>query len=108
MPREEMHNGLVENYQVLAERYGLDLLPSGNAFYRATLENESIDLWMQDRYHANMNGCYLAGCVWFGKLFGVSPQKIEFVPEGMEPETARFLQKIAAKEIKKAKMSKLE
>lgn len=100
MSREEMHNGLVKNYQVLAERYRLDILPSGQAFYRATLENESIDLWTQDRYHANMNGSYLAGCIWFGKMFGISPQKIEFVPEGMELKTAKFLQKVAAKELK--------
>jgi hypothetical protein len=99
MSREEMHNGLVKNYQVLAERYGLDILPSGGAFYKATLKSGNIDLWGSDRYHANMNGCYLAGCVWFGKLFGVSPQKIKFIPEGMDPDTARFLQKVAAKEI---------
>lgn len=100
MSREEMHKGLVKNYQVLAERYRLDMLPSGQAFHRATLENKSIDLWTQDRYHANMNGSYLAGCIWFGKMFDISPQKIKFVSEGMKPETARFLRKIAANETK--------
>ncbi len=103
MLREEMHNGLVNSYQMLAERYGLDILPTGNAFYQATRERESIDLWTQDRYHANMNGCYLAGCVWFGKMFGVSPQKIEFFPEGMMPKTARFLRRIATKELRATK-----
>lgn len=103
MLRDEMHNGLVNSYQVLAERYGLDLLPSGQAFYRATRESDNIDLWTQDRYHANMNGCYLAGCVWFGKMFGVSPQKIKFVPEGMKPETASFLRRIATQELRATK-----
>ncbi len=80
MSREDMHKGLVENYQILANRYNFEILPSGNSFYRATCEHESIDLWTQDRYHANMNGCYLAGCVWFGKMFGVSPAKDRICP----------------------------
>src|SRR5690606_1077772 len=97
MTREEMQSRLVQNYTTLATHYDLDILPSGNAFYKAFQKNPTLDLWTQDRYHANMNGCYLAGCVWFGKLFGISPKKIQFVPEGMDPKTAKFLRKMAAK-----------
>ena len=46
--------------------------------------------------------CYLAD-VWFGIFFDISPKKIRFVPEDMSAETAKYLRKIAAKEIKKAK-----
>lgn len=104
MTREDMQKGLSENYSSLASEYGLDILPSGNAFYRSFEKNPVIDLWNDDRYHANMYGCYLAGCVWFGKMFGVSPKKIRFVPEGMKPETANFLRKVAAKVVKDSKV----
>jgi len=107
MSRQEMHRGLTESYFKLAATYGFDVLPSGSAFIKATSLNPSIDLWNPDRYHANMNGCYLSGCVWFGKFFGISPGKVNFIPEGMTAETAEFLRKTAEKTIKKQKTNKL-
>jgi hypothetical protein len=103
MSREQMHNSLIENYRTLAKQYNLDILPSGSAFYAAKLKDQKIDLWNKDRYHANINGCYLAGCVWFGRIFGISPKKISFLPEGMDKNTAEFLRKIADKELKRQK-----
>lgn len=100
MTREDMQKGLSENYSNLASKYNLDILPSGSAFFRSFEKNSGIDLWNNDRYHANMYGCYLAGCVWFGKMSGESPRKIRFVPEGMESEDAKFLRKVAAKVLK--------
>ena len=106
MSREQMHKSLVENYRTLAKEYGLDILPSGSAFYNAVLKDKGIDLWNKDRYHANVNGCYLAGCIWFGRMFGISPKKISFKPDGMDNDTAEFLRKIAASEIKSQKYNK--
>jgi hypothetical protein len=48
-----------------------------------------------DGHHANENGCYLAGCVWFEFLFGESVVGNKFTPKGMSAETAAFLQKVA-------------
>jgi hypothetical protein len=48
-----------------------------------------------DGHHANTNGCYLAGCVWFESLFGISPVGNTFIPEGMSQETAAYLQQKA-------------
>jgi len=101
MSREEMHDGLVRSYNILAEQYNLEILPSGNAFYSSFDKNKDIYLWAGDGYHANNNGCYLAGCVWFGKFFNISPEKVKFIPDGMNKKTAIFLRKIAAKEINK-------
>lgn len=95
--REEMHTGIVNSYQALADELNLEILPSGNAFYQASKKYPTIDLWSKDRYHASDYGCYLAGCVWFGELFGVSPQKVKFVPESIEPKSAERLRKIAVK-----------
>lgn len=103
LPRDEMHKGLVDGYNKLAAHLNLDILPSGQAYYSSFKKRPDIDLWAKDGYHASNNGCYLAGCVWFGKFFDISPKKIRFVPEDMSAETAKYLRKIAAKEIKKAK-----
>ncbi|MFV0592141.1 MAG: DUF4886 domain-containing protein [Draconibacterium sp.] len=94
----KMYRKLNKNYKTLAKRYDAPRLESGDAFYLAHKKNEDVDLWSpSDRYHASPNGCYLTGCVWFGKLFGVSPEKITFVPKDVPAETARFLREIAAK-----------
>lgn len=98
--RDEMHAGLQKCYNGLAAHTNFDLLLSGNAFYRSFNEEPNIYLWRDDGFHANFNGCYLAGCVWFGTLFNVSPEKIQYVPEELNQQTAEFLRKIAAKEIK--------
>jgi hypothetical protein len=63
-------------------------------------------LWRADIHHANENGRYLAGCIWFGTMSGVSPKKVNFIPEGMEEEAALFLREVADSEIKKQKRKK--
>lgn len=100
---DEMYEGLVNSYDLLSKQYDLSIMPVGSAFYLTHQKNDRIDLWSDDRHHANVNGCYLAGCVWFGKLFHLSPNKIRFVPDGMDEKTARTLRKMAAKEISKYK-----
>lgn len=100
---DEMHNGLVKSYQILAEKHNMGIMPVGEAFYNSHKKKNSIDLWNTDRHHANVNGCYLAGCIWFGKMADVSPKQVKFIPEGMDSKTASFLRKMAAKELKRQK-----
>ena len=100
--RDDMHRGLLKNYTELGEKYNIDMLPSGNAFYASFKKNPEIYLWSWgDGFHANQNGCYLAGCVWFATLFGISPTEISYVPGEIGPKTAKYLRKIAFREVKK-------
>lgn len=96
--QKKMYKKLRKNYKSLSKRYDSQILPSGDAFHKAHKRNK-INLWTEkDRFHANTNGCFLAGCVWFTKLFGVhSPEEISFVPENMSVETADYLKSIALK-----------
>jgi len=48
-----------------------------------------------DYRHASNAGCYLAGLVWFGYLFGLDPQKVVFQPAQMSEDFASRL-KLAA------------
>lgn len=104
--KEEMHEKLVNSYDGLASEYGLRILPSGEAFYSSHNKDPNINLWKSDNYHANMYGCYLAGAVWLGQMLEVSPMKIDFMPEGMDGKTAKFLRKVAKSTIKKANKRK--
>jgi hypothetical protein len=121
-----MYRGLTKAYRGLAEELGLKrVIPVGDAFQlveearpfkidpdfdpsKGVLpeQPESIHTgWRFDKEgklgydhgHANARGCYLAGLVWFGNLFGKDPREVSFVPEGVEPSDAAFLREIAAK-----------
>jgi len=48
-----------------------------------------------DKFHANANGCYLLGCVWFEFFFGQSAVGNTFVPKGVAAEDAAILQRVA-------------
>lgn len=95
---KQMYRKLRKNYKVLSKRYNAPVLQSGDAFYRSFRKNKSFNLWSsEDRFHASVSGCYLAGCVWFSELFERPAKEIKFVPDGMSLETAKFLQSIADK-----------
>ena len=100
---DEMHAGLVESYKRLASGYKMRILPVGEAIYNAYQQDSTLNLWREDVHHANENGRYLAGCVWFGTMTGVSPKKVKFIPEGMDEKIAAFLRKMADSEIKRQK-----
>lgn len=48
-----------------------------------------------DGHHANTAGEYLGACVWYEVLFGESSVGNTFVPEGIKPDYAKFLQQTA-------------
>lgn len=48
-----------------------------------------------DGHHANLAGEYLGACVWYEVLFGESPVGHPYVPSGLKPDYARFLQETA-------------
>lgn len=48
-----------------------------------------------DGHHANLAGEYLGACVWYEVLFRRGVQDNSFVPEGLDPAYARFLQDVA-------------
>jgi hypothetical protein len=50
----------------------------------------------KDANHANVAGEYLGALVWYGFLFGESPERLRFVPPGVEPAFAAQLRRVAA------------
>ena len=98
--RDSMQRGILKTYTSLIDRYHFRAIPSGNAMYSFYKKYPKVNLWSEkDGFHAGMQGCYLLGCVWFGVLFDISPEKITFVPEGMKPRLAKKMRTVAAREI---------
>ena len=52
-----------------------------------------------DGHHANMAGEYLGACVWYEVLFGESAVGNTFIPQGLDPKDARYLQEAAHRAI---------
>jgi len=96
MTPTQMQDGVVACYDKLSAHLGCPLLPSGRAFWLARQQRPELGLFAADLYHAGDRGCYLVGCVWFGGLFGISPEKVAFAPKGMAEEEALFLRRTAA------------
>lgn len=53
-----------------------------------------------DANHANEAGRYLGGLIWYAFLFKDSPENIQFVPNKVPAEFAKYLRKVAAQTIK--------
>jgi hypothetical protein len=56
-----------------------------------------------DSHHANEAGCYLGGLVWYGFLFGESPQKVSFAPKEVPSDFAAHLKQVANTTLKKTR-----
>ncbi len=72
-------------------------------YWKKGNENEEAVLRI-DGHHANRNGEYLIGCVWFETLFGDSVVNNSFVPDSIDPEYARFLRKTAHQAVEDLKV----
>jgi hypothetical protein len=125
--RDEMHARLTEAYDGVAQEFGLDVIPVGDAFHladsdlrwgyepdgrfdfatarRPMLPDQTHSLhagWFWgpehlqlDGRHASQAGKYLAAAVWLEVLFGTNPVGNAFIPPGLDPAHARFLQDVA-------------
>lgn len=50
---------------------------------------------VMDGHHASPLGCYLAACVWYEVLFNESVAGNSYLPTGIKPEEAKYLQERA-------------
>jgi len=69
--------------------------PVGVAFDRSLRERADLSMLGRDREHQSIHGMYIAACVVYTSLFGVSPEGLAYAPGGVSAEEAAFLQRIA-------------
>ncbi len=107
---DSMYRQLRKTYQDFCSDNNFRLIPSGDAFQKArlskkwgkpippNLKNDKPaihSLHKEDKFHANDNGCFLIGCVWFETLFCKDVRKIAFKPDSISDEDAFVLRDIA-------------
>jgi hypothetical protein len=91
----EMQDTLSAAYEMLAGEMPALLVRAGRAWERAMRLDTTLDLWQQtDNYHPNLQGSYLAACVFYAEIFNQSPMGLEYTA-GVEPAMAAFLQSVA-------------
>ena len=81
-------------YATIAGELDAPVAPVGQAWQMSMQERPQLNLW-QDGKHPNVQGAYLAACVFYAAIFKESPEGLDY-HASLSQETARFLQKIAA------------
>jgi hypothetical protein len=74
--------------------------------WKWTTDKEGNQKLAMDGHHANAAGEYLGACVWFEVMFKESAVGNSFVPKGLAPEDATYLQEIAHKAVTAAEVSR--
>lgn len=98
-----MYGMIYATSHTITERYGLSLIPSGEAVHDIKKLDEfipskgGISIY-RDAFHMNfIYGRMLLGYLWYKKLIGISPLNNTFVPEGADKALLKLLQVTADK-----------
>jgi Domain of unknown function (DUF4886) len=86
---------IADAHRNLAKELNVDVAPVGLAWQQASMQRPDLDMYAADREHPSIFGMYLATCVVFATVYGKNPAGFNYVPSGISPEQARFLQMIA-------------
>lgn len=82
-------------HQTASRELGASVAPVGMAFARSLKERPTLPMLGSDKEHESIPGTYLAACVIYATVFQENPQGLAYRPEGVSPEEAKFLQRIA-------------
>ena len=90
-----MQDSLASAYNEIAQLLNSQIAPVGLAWKRARMLDTTIELWDMDFSHPTLKGSYLAACVFYTKIFGISPVGLTYYA-GIPQNEAVWLQQTAA------------
>lgn len=90
-------------YARLSKDLNARLAPVGNAWSLALQADRRLVLHDSDGIHPNAKGTYLAACVFYATIYGVSPEGLPGRMGGLTDHEARILQEIAWQAVQQAK-----
>ncbi|MCK9197499.1 MAG: hypothetical protein M0P16_11025 [Syntrophales bacterium] len=100
--RRDSQQVIAEAYDKISRELGATLVPVGCAWENALSANSHISLHGADGRHANPIGAYLTACVFYGVIYGTTPEGLPgtlsdqgVVLIDLPTALARFLQRIA-------------
>lgn len=87
--QKEMYEKVHACYTHMADKYGIELIPSGSVIQQVrslpefNVPEGGLSL-CRDGFHMSFDyGRFLVGCVWAKKLFGISAKDVTFVPDSV-------------------------
>jgi hypothetical protein len=95
----EKQGELSQAYLNLGKELKAGVVPVGMAWERALKEEPKLVLHSADKSHPSKAGTYLAACVFYGVIYGKSPEGLPGAIGGLPDEEARKLQVIAWKTV---------
>lgn len=94
-----MHRVIEGAYTAAARNVGAQVAPVGRAFLRAATQLPEVPIYKRDGAHPTTEGTYLAACVFYGMLTGMTPVGAPYVPYPLSATEGSRLQAIAAEAI---------
>lgn len=91
----ETQKALTDVYTSIGAELGATIIPVGVAWERFLAEHDEPVLHDKDGSHPTLAGSYLAACVFFAVLFGLSPVGIPSTLKGITPAEVALLQETA-------------
>ena len=82
---------LHDGYEKAAQQNGGVRVPVGDAWMLTLAQHPEIALYQADGSHPLVSGTYLAACVFSATLFAVQPEKVTWVPDGLDAKQASAL-----------------
>jgi hypothetical protein len=95
LTQQQMYDRLHQAYAAAAAPLHARVIPVGAAFQLSRKADNKKRLVTKDFKHANANGCFLAGLVWYEALTGNDARQTTFTPKGITADDALFFRDIA-------------
>ena len=86
---------IAQAHRDVAKELKVDVAPVGLAWQEASKQRPQMNLYGPDHEHPSIHGTYLATCVIYATVYGRDPTGSTYVPAGITPEEAAFLQRVA-------------
>ena len=90
-----MQQRLKESYLDLAFYHHSSCAPVGMSWKESISQDSTLNLFSSDNSHPSIYGSYLAACTFYSTIFKESSIGSEYIPNGIDTNTAIFLQTIA-------------
>jgi hypothetical protein len=88
-------DGIVEAHRQIEAETGAKVAPVGVAMDMSLAERPDLAMLGSDAEHESEAGTYLAAATIYATLFDASPEGLDFVANGVTPDDAAYLQRIA-------------
>lgn len=88
---------MLANYRAVAQEFGVVLCPVGVAYEQAYEKDATIlQNWFKDDRHPKQNATYMACCLEYATIFGVSPATVSWAPATLTADEAAAMRTYAA------------